>query len=111
MGMTIEEAIKYYENKNVVLTEEEAEANTIALNTMRKYQMFQDQSLSLYMERLKADMAATLTDIQSEFKEGLRCKGCCNNCVNACEDIPAGWFLDFIDAKINSLKESTDGME
>lgn len=38
MGMTIEEAIKYYENKNVVLTEEEALANTIALNTMRKYQ-------------------------------------------------------------------------
>lgn len=64
-----------------------------------------------YETRLKADRVAILTDIQSEFKEGLRCKGCCNNCVNACEDIPAGWFLDFIDAKINSLKESTDGME
>lgn len=35
--MTIDEAIKYYSNKNVVLTEEEAEANTIALNTMCKY--------------------------------------------------------------------------
>lgn len=64
-----------------------------------------------YEKRLKADKVAMLTDIQSEFKEGLRCRGCCNNCVNACEDIPAGWFLDFIDAKINSLKESTDGME
>ena len=42
MGMTIEEAIKYYENKNVVLTEEEALANTIALNTMRKYQKIRE---------------------------------------------------------------------
>ena len=41
MGMTLEEAIKYYENKNVVLTEEEALANTIALNTIRKYQQLQ----------------------------------------------------------------------
>ena len=41
MGMTIEKAIKYYENKNVVLTEEEALANTLALNTMRKYQKIQ----------------------------------------------------------------------
>lgn len=35
--MTIDEAIRYYENKNVVLTEEEALANTIAIETMRKY--------------------------------------------------------------------------
>jgi len=42
MGMTIKEAIKYYENKNVVLTEEEALANTLALNTMRKYQKIVD---------------------------------------------------------------------
>ena len=41
MGMTIEKAIKYYENKNVVLTEEEALANTLALNTMRKYQQIE----------------------------------------------------------------------
>ena len=74
---------------------------------MRKYQQLQAD----YETRLKADKVATLTDIQSEFKEGLRCKGCCNNCVNACEDIPAGWFLDFFDAKINSLKENADGME
>ena len=38
MGMSIDEAIRYYEDKNVVLTEEEALANTIALNVMRKYQ-------------------------------------------------------------------------
>jgi len=38
MEMTIDEAIRYYEDKNVVLTEEEALANTIVINTMRKYQ-------------------------------------------------------------------------
>lgn len=37
MEMTIDNAIRYYEDKNVVLTEEEALANTIAINTMRKY--------------------------------------------------------------------------
>lgn len=42
MEMTIDDAIKYYSNKNVVLTEEEAEANTIALNTMRKYQKIEE---------------------------------------------------------------------
>ena len=41
MGMTIEEAIRYYEDKNVVLTEEEALANTIAIETMRKYQQIE----------------------------------------------------------------------
>lgn len=38
MGMSIDEAIEYFENKTVVLTEEEALANTIALETMQKYQ-------------------------------------------------------------------------
>ena len=42
MGMTINEAIRYYEVKNVVLTEEEALANTIAINVMRKYQKIQE---------------------------------------------------------------------
>jgi len=42
MGMSIGEAIRYYEDKNVVLTEEEALANTIALNVMRKYQKIQE---------------------------------------------------------------------
>ena len=40
--MTIDEAIRYYEDKNVVLTEEEALANTIAINTMRKYQKIKE---------------------------------------------------------------------
>lgn len=40
--MTIDEAIKYYEDKNVVLNEEEALANTIAIATMRKYKKIEE---------------------------------------------------------------------
>ena len=40
--MTIDEAIEYFKNKTVVLTEEEALANTLALETMRKYQQIQE---------------------------------------------------------------------
>lgn len=47
MGMTIDEAIKYYLNKNIVLTEEEALANTLALNTMRKYQKIREIAFPL----------------------------------------------------------------
>jgi predicted DNA-binding transcriptional regulator YafY len=65
MGMTIDDAIKYYSNKNVVLTEEEAEANTIALNTMRKYQQLQAD----YENRLKADLKAILVELQLEIEE------------------------------------------
>ena len=42
MEMTIDEAIRYYEDKNVVLTEEEALANTVAIETMKKYQHIED---------------------------------------------------------------------
>jgi len=42
MGMTIEKAIRYYEDKNVVLTEEEALANTVAIETMKKYQKIEN---------------------------------------------------------------------
>ena len=59
MGMTIEEAIKYYENKNVILTEEEALANTLALNTMRKYQKI-EQAYSAYLETMNPDTLADL---------------------------------------------------
>lgn len=68
MGMTIEEAIKYYENKNVVLTEEEALANTIALNTMRKY-----QKIVQIMERTVDDgtsMYDTLQEIEEVIEDG-----------------------------------------
>ena len=82
--------------------------NNELINDLEELRTMINKFAESYETRLKADMVATLTDIQSEFKEGLRCKGCCNNCVNACEDIPAGWFLDFIDAKINSLKENAD---
>lgn len=77
MGMSIEEHIGVIEDlkstMRVCMPEPEkteicASLNE-AINIMRKYQKFQDQSLSLYMERLKADMVAMLTEIQLEIEE------------------------------------------
>jgi hypothetical protein len=102
--MTREQAIEHGKEQLEIFGGEHKEFIECAIDTMRKYQMIQAD----YNARLKADMVAMFTDIQLEFKEGLGCKGCCNNCVNACEDIPAGWFLDFIDAKINSLKGESE---
>ena len=111
MGMTIDEAIKYYSNKNVVLTEEEAEANTIALNIMRKYQKFQDQSLSLYMERLKADMVAMLTEIQLEFEENT-VRWYVGRVDGKSDDVVLMETInDIIQQKINSLKAKIELQE
>ena len=93
MGMTIDEAIRYYEDKNVVLTEEEALANTIAIETMRKYQQLQAD----YESRLKADMVAMLTEIQLEIREhdpGCGWEGYADKNVIDC----------IIQERINSLK-------
>ena len=98
MGMTLEEAIKYYENKNVVLTEEEALANTIALNTMRKYQMFQAD----YENRLKADMKAMLTELQLEIEE--MDSGCGWEGYR-----PTAQVIGLIQQKINELKADQEG--
>lgn len=57
-----------------------------------------------YETRLKADMVAMLTDMQLEFEEELNCGAYCDECHESCEDIPAIWFLDFIQEKINALK-------
>ena len=68
MGMTIDDAISYYETKNVVLTEEEATANTIALNVMRKY-----QKIVQIMERTVDDgtsMYDTLQEIEEVIEDG-----------------------------------------
>lgn len=40
--MTIDGAIGYFRTKNLVLTEEEAKANTIALNILRKYKKIEE---------------------------------------------------------------------
>ena len=71
MGMTIEEAIKYYENKNVVLTEEEALANTLALNTMRKYQKIEELA-EYHMLRFlpKERMSSFQKDILEVLEDG-----------------------------------------
>lgn len=110
MGMTIEEAIKYYENKNVVLTEEEALANTLALNTMRKYQQLQAD----YENRLRADMVAMLTEIQLEIEEKeqyyqdkfLASKNAVHEAAMGGRMFGCGECKEVIQQKINSLKEA-----
>lgn len=98
MGMTLEEAIKYYENKNVVLTEEEALANTIALNTIRKYQQLQAD----YEARLRADLVAMLTEIQLEIEE--MDSGCGWEGYR-----PTAQVIGLIQQKINELKAESEG--
>ena len=71
MGMTIEEAIKYYENKNVVLTEEEALANTLALNTMRQYQKIQVIAEKCNLKLLpKEGMSTFMKDVLEVLEDG-----------------------------------------
>ena len=122
MGMSIDEAIKEINwsikvHKKILETDAKeldvdsawvkhwksiVEAFDIAITTMRKYQKFQDQSLSLYMERLKADMVAMLSELQLEIEE---------------MDSGCGWegyrptarVIDLIQQKINALKENEDG--
>lgn len=64
--MTIEEAIRYYENKNVVLTEEEALANTIAIETMRKYE-YDHNKIEKIAAILKTAKADPTRDEYAEF--------------------------------------------
>ena len=113
MKMTIDEAIRYYEDKNVVLTEEEALANTIAINTMRKYQQFQAD----YENRLKADMVAMLTEIQLEIEEvrlerPLMSRG--HECYGFEDKTPTEIrqeCSDVIQQKINALKGDQEGKQ
>ena len=93
MEMSIDEAIRYYENKNVVLTEEEALANTVAIEIMRKYKMMQAD----YETRLKADMVAMLTEIQLEIEEFM-------GAISPNYDEAAQDISQVIQQKINALK-------
>ena len=107
MGMTLEEAIKYYENKNVVLTEEEALANTIALNTIRKYQQLQAD----YEARLRADLVAMLTEIQLEIEELDSRAGYSGNGMPtfSTDYIRKKKVHEVIEQKINELNAESEG--
>lgn len=76
-----------------------------AIDTMRKYQLLQDN----YEARLKADMVAMLTEIQLEIEE--------KSIIDYDEDLYDGGecvisiseINEIIQQKINKLKENTDG--
>lgn len=82
------------------LVEEGKKIFDVAIDAMKKYEIMQNE----YNERLKSDLAAMLTGILLEFEEELYCDKQCKNCKESCEDIPAGWFIEFIQKKIDNLK-------
>ena len=68
MGMTIEVAIKQIIECKAFKqcdTEKDSEAFEVAIDTMRKYQMFQID----YEARLKADLVAMLIELQSDIEK------------------------------------------
>lgn len=106
MGMLIDESITLLEDYLEWQKLHEMDGNGVdeatrnLIDAARKYQMMQAD----YENRLKADFVAMLTDMQLEFEEELNCGAYCDECHKSCEDIPAIWFLDFIQEKINALK-------
>lgn len=69
--MTIDEALSHLDTYSSTMgsgqttQEQHEDAKRVAIDTMRKYQMFQAD----YEYRLKADMAAMLTEIQLEIED------------------------------------------
>lgn len=64
MGMTIDKTIEFFIGLECH-TPQAKDARDVAIDTMRKYQMLQTQ----YVERLRADMAAMITEIQLDIEE------------------------------------------
>ena len=103
--MTIDEHIGVIEDlkstMSVCMTEpEKSEICTSlseAIDTMRKYQMFQAK----YVERLKADMVAMLTELQLEIEELDTPNN--SDAYMTCSEI--------IQQKINALKAETEDQE
>ena len=78
-------------------TEKDSEAFEVAIDTMRKYQMFQID----YEARLKADLVAMLTEIQLEIEES-------ENCGKAFH-LGLQMASNIIQQKINGLKGENEG--
>lgn len=64
MEMSIDEAIKQLETYTIPCGKYKA-AYDLAVETMRKYQMLQAK----YVERLRADMTAMITELQLDIEE------------------------------------------
>jgi hypothetical protein len=99
MGMTIDEARTALGKERKYALHENKQAFDIAIDTMKKYQMMQAD----YEQRLKSDMVAMLTEIQTEIEE--------LDTPPAYQD--EDYFLigtnrcsELIQHKINTLKES-----
>jgi hypothetical protein len=120
MGMTIDEAISDLTELKIcgvvpftkgtisggnykVITEECLDT---AIETMRKYQMFQAD----YENRLKAEMVAMLTDLQLEIEDkAIRKQGIDSGFEYNYEFIQSEEVIEIIQQKIDKLKENIDG--
>lgn len=118
MGRTIDESIRdlvYLKGCGIFpfnygtdvkqLTIATDECIAVAVDTMRKYQMFQDK----YTERLKADMVAMLTEIQLEIEEkAIRKQGVDSGFEYDYEFIQSEEVVEIIQQKINALKAESE---
>ena len=97
MGMTIDNAIEWYVGLECY-TPQAKDARDVAIDTMRKYQQLQAD----YNARLKADMVAMLTEIQTEIEE-LDLKDSVPDYQKGAEETRE-YIADLLQQKIDSLK-------
>ena len=104
MGMTIDdhiEVLKSYSHGFTGYAGNLQDSIDVAMDTMRKYQQLQAD----YETRLKADMVAIFTELQVGIGEHINP----SNHTDSYEDgwsEGAEWCIDYIQQKINSLKEA-----
>jgi hypothetical protein len=100
MGMTIDEARTALGKERKYALHENKQAFDIAIDTMKKYQMMQAD----YEQRLKSDMVAILTEIQTEIEETVKEEELIDkNWANGLH-----YSEKIIQQKIDKLKESKD---
>ena len=105
MAMTIDEALSHLGTYSSTMGSgqttqaQHEESKRVAIDTMRKYQMFQAD----YEARLKADMVAMLEDLRLDFQEA-ELAGVLDNK----ELIFADEVDDIIQQRINSLKAESE---
>ena len=94
MEMTIDEARTALGKERKYALHENKQAFDIAMDTMRKYQMFQAD----YENRLKADLVAMFEELNLEIDEMFPRR----------IDYTIDKIQDLIQQKINALKEASD---
>lgn len=106
MGMSIDEAIHHLNTWSTThgsgqtTDKQHEEAKKMAIDTMRKYQMFQAD----YVNRLKADLEAILVELQLDVEE--MDSGCGWEGYR-----PTAQVIGLIQQKINELKAESEDQD